>query len=460
MQRSLCLLLTSLTLLLPIAAPALRVAAVAVPAQNLPADTLPADTVPVPAAPLTMVQRLDSLVQTDPLLTRSQLGLMVYDLTADSVVYQSGEKQLLRPASTEKLLTSITALRYLGPDYRFNTSLYEQQNAERDSTTFRGDLYVRAGFDPMFSADDMQAFVQALRDDSIGVIAGDVVLDLSIKDTLTYGWGWCWDDEDNPQLTPLQYESGQGGPRPGLQRLPAWGGPLFRADQADRNAILPTLSPLQYDGRSSFETAMRAALARAGIQLLGGFVRGFVPHDVMLLSRRYHTIDQVLHTMLKRSNNRYAEAMFYQLGARTGRAWAGRERSTPFIHQLIRELGLNPADYQIADGSGLSLYNQASSELLVTLLRYAARTPAIYDHLLPALPLAGDDGTLRSRLIGTQAQWNVRAKTGTLRSVSTLAGYCTTSSAHHLCFAIMNQGLRTNAEGHRFQDKVCRILTE
>ena len=61
--------------------------------------------------------RLDSLMQ-DPLLERTQLGLMVYDLTADSTIYTYGAKQTLRPASTMKLLTAVTALDQLGGDYQ------------------------------------------------------------------------------------------------------------------------------------------------------------------------------------------------------------------------------------------------------------------------------------------------------------------------------------------------------
>ena len=67
--------------------------------------------------------RLDSLMK-DPLLERTQLGLLVYDLTADSTIYSYGAKQTLRPASTMKLLTAVTALDQLGGDYQYRTSLH------------------------------------------------------------------------------------------------------------------------------------------------------------------------------------------------------------------------------------------------------------------------------------------------------------------------------------------------
>ena len=67
--------------------------------------------------------RISGLLQ-DELLTTSQLGLSVYDLTADTVLYAYNARQRMRPASTEKLVTAITALSELGAGHRFSTRLY------------------------------------------------------------------------------------------------------------------------------------------------------------------------------------------------------------------------------------------------------------------------------------------------------------------------------------------------
>ena len=93
-------------------------------------------------------------------------------------------------------------------------------------------------------------------------------------------------------------------------------------------------------------------------------------------------------------------------------------------------------------------------------LLYARQRTNIYGHLYPSLPVAGEDGTLRSRMRGTKAQYNIHAKTGTLEGVITLAGYATSSEGHELAFAIMNQGVLHAANARRFQDRVCRALTE
>ena len=184
-----------------------------------------------------------------------------------------------------------------------------------------------------------------------------------------------------------------------------------------------------------------------------------LPDTARLLVTRRHTIDQILLPMMKKSDNLFAESLFYQIGAQSGRAYADRKRAAHSINSLIEHIGLTSSHYQVADGSGLSLYNYLTPELLVSLLRYAYRHEEIYLHLYPSLPVAGGDGSLRKRMRGTSAAGNVAAKTGTVEGVSTLAGYATAPDGHLLCFAIMNQGLRHTSTGRNFQNRVCVALT-
>ena len=248
-------------------------------------------------------------------------------------------------------------------------------------------------------------------------IAGDVILDLSLKDSARLGWGWCWDD-DNPPLTPLLYNQ-----------------------------------------RDNFTAALSAALKDAGIRLAGSLIEGRISSGASLWTVRSHTIDQILLRMMKQSDNLYAEALFYQLAAHSGKAYAGRKQAVAYIKELARHQGLTPADFSFADGSGLSLYNYASPRLLTSFLRYAYTHEGIFLHLQPSLPLAGVDGTLRKRMTSGPAYANVSAKTGTLEGVSTLSGYCKAPNGHILCFAIMNQGILRQSVAHRFQDKVCEAMT-
>lgn len=359
-------------------------------------------------------QRVDSLL-TPELLTRSQVGLHIYDLTADSTILAFGADQLMRPASNQKVITAVTALSQLGTDFNFRTSLYGEGSI--NDSTLEGNIYIKGGFDPRFGHDDLWALIHALNARGVRAIAGDVILDLSLKDSARLGWGWCWDD-DNPPLTPLLYNQ-----------------------------------------RDNFTAALSAALKDAGIRLAGSLIEGRISFGASLWTVRSHTIDQILLRMMKQSDNLYAEALFYQLAAHSGKAYAGRKQAVAYIKELARHQGLAPADFSFADGSGLSLYNYASPRLLTSFLRYAYTHEGIFLHLQPSLPLAGVDGTLRKRMTSGPAYANVSAKTGTLEGVSTLSGYCTAPNGHTLCFAIMNQGILRQSVAHRFQDKVCEAMT-
>ena len=361
--------------------------------------------------------RLDSLLQ-HPMFQTSQVGLMVYDLTADSVRYEYNSRQTMRPASTMKVVTAITALDHLGGDYQLRTRLYYTGMLE--DGTLHGDIYCVGGFDPMVEPLDIRAFAQSIRDLGVNTFDGNIYADRSMKDGLEYGEGWCWDDK-NPQLMALS---------------------VGRKD--------------------NFTDQLMAELRRDGVRMLDcGVGWGRCPETAALLSVRTHSIDQLLQRMMKKSDNFYAEALFYQVAKAVSEHRTARAADAcTAVKRLIRRIGLDDKDYRIADGSGLSLYNYVSAELETMLLRYAWQNERIFEHLYPSLPIAGVDGTLEKRMRGTAAQGNVHAKTGTVTGISSLAGYCTTADGHVLAFSIINQGVLNSKPGRDFQDRVCKVLCE
>lgn len=362
--------------------------------------------------PQRAVQRIDNLLG-HAMFETSQVGLMVYDLDADSVLYARNERQLMRPASTMKLLTAITALDCLGKNYRYSTSVY--YTGECDSTTLRGSIYIKGGMDPSLEDYDLDCIVEEIAKLKIDTIAGDIVGDRSFKDSGLMGEGWCWDDDN------------------------------------------PVLSPLVYKRKDNMLDILLQKLHRQGIVVLGSCCEGKVPSDAKMLTVRYSPIEPILTKMMKESDNLYAESMLYQVGALSGGASTAKgaqheERS------ILEKAGLKASDYRLADGSGLSLYNYLSAECEVMLLKYAYHNKSIFGTLCQSLPCAGVDGTLKRRMRNTPAQGNVMAKTGTLTGIYTLAGYCISPENHMLAFCILNQGVMHAANARTFQDRVCVAL--
>ncbi len=357
--------------------------------------------------------RLDNMMY-DRLLQNTQLGLLVYDLTAHQVVYQKNERQRMRPASVMKLVTSITALDMLGGDYQYHTGICYRGHLEGD--TLVGDLYFVGGFDPTITRDDLRMMADTISRYGIHRIDGMLVSDLTMKDTLSYGSGWCWDD-DNDRLTPLLV-----------------------------------------DKKDQFMSIMMQEMRARGIQLSVTLARGRLPQGCTEIYRYNSSIDKVLLRMMKQSDNLYAESMFYQVAKGNSPRTATASDASGAVKRLAMRLGLDPINYTIADGSGLSLYNYVSAEMIVALLRHAYQNREIFDHLYPSLPIAGVDGTLEKRMTKGKAFGNVHAKTGTVSGVSTLAGYCQASNGHTLCFAILNQGLIKASDGREYQDRICEAL--
>ncbi len=388
-------------------------------ADTLVCDSLRTDSLPPLPWELRVQGQLDSLITNSDLLQTTQLGLMVWDLAADSAIYVHNHMHRMRPASTMKLLTSITALDCLGPSHVFSTEL--RHRGQLVGHTLVGDLTCVGGMDPSFDSGDMRVLVDRVRQAGIDTICGRIVADKSIKDTMLLGEGWCWDDDN------------------------------------------PCLSALLVGRKDNFAERLTRELLSAGIVLTDSLPAGIDAAAISRPSRPTtiatvsHPLTQIMKHMNKESDNLYAESVFYHIALPAGRP-ATVKNARNGVKSLIQKLGYSPAKYYIADGSGLSLYTYISPELLVSFLRYAYQNAAIYERLLPTLPIAGVDGTLKDRMRSTAAYRNVKAKTGTVSGVSSLAGFCTASNGHPLAFSIINQGVIKSKDGKTFQDKVCELL--
>ncbi len=127
---------------------------------------------------------------------------------------------------------------------------------------------------------------------------------------------------------------------------------------------------------------------------------------------------------------------------------------------LVTKAGADPRAVRLVDGSGLSRLNLVTAQSVVQVLRYAYGQP-YRDVLIRALPVAGNDGTLRRRMQGTRAAGNMRAKTGTLNAVSGLSGYVTAPNGEPLVFSIlMNNFLTGPQQARAAQDRIGVLLSE
>lgn len=437
--------------------------------------------------------RIDTLIKYK-LPEGSNVGISVYDLTESKTLYAYQADKLSRPASTMKLLTTITALSLPEADEPFRTEVWYKGNIEQD--TLRGDLYIIGGFDPEFSEEALDSLVGAVARLPFSVLQGKVYGDVSAKDSLYWGSGWLWDDTPDafqPYLSPLMLEKGVVTvvATPGVSgdsarlalhplssyytltnrtqsRTPAAG--RFRVSRdwlTNGNNLIVTgnVSSKQmgtvniYSSQDFFMHTFAERLQARGIA--GTFPYAFGEWRADSTAHRvavYETpVQDVLKQALKESDNLSAEAMLWRVGRQTtgGRHITAKD-GLDAICNLIEKLGYDPDRYRLADGCGLSHYDYVSPDLLVAFLRFAYSRTDVFQKLYKALPIAGVDGTLKYRMPrGTRGYGNVHAKTGTYTGISCLAGYLRAANGHLIAFAIMNQNTLSGREARAFQDAVC-----
>lgn len=439
---------------------------------------------------------IDSLIQLLP--KGSEVGISVYDLTKQRMLYTYQDKKLSRPASTMKLITTITTLSYPEGRKPFVTEVWYKGDIVRD--TLQGNIYIKGCMDPEFDDNDMDSLVTEVAKFPFKVIHGDVIGDVSMKDSLYWGSGWMWDDapyDYQPNLSPLMLHKGT----VTVTAMP---------DSIGKAAIITTIPQSNYytiynETRSNatdkepfsvtrdyinqsnklivkgniarrksaditvsfapnffLQTFIQRLTKEGGKTITGSYCCSYLPaiNDSMAHKMATCSTDcrAVVKQMLKQSDNLNAEAMFYRLSGINGFQPATAEGGVAAIQKRIAALGLNPDDYNLADGCGLSNYDYLSPELEMTFLRYAYSQPDIYKILYPSLPIAGVDGTLRNRMKGTIAAGNVHAKTGSYTAINALAGYLTTAEGHEIAFSILNQNIFPSDKARSFQDEVCKIL--
>lgn len=365
-------------------------------------------------------------------------GMCVYDLTDSTIIYAYNQNKRLRPASTEKVLTAVTALDILGARHPYSTEIFAEGNILTDSLNHNildGNIVVVGDFDPKLEMADIHLIADSIRNLGVDRITGSIIADISMKDRNLLGNGWCWDDEQ-PYLTPLSI-----------------GGSSYEYTNKKNG----------YDPAVNFVDLLAKEIQGRGIRIDGGTKKTSSHSDnlnfKLPLAKITHSIEEILQRMMKNSDNLYAESMFYQVGANRRRGIGWKDCANE-VKAMINRAGGDTYHIEIVDGSGLSLYNYSTPATMVAVLRYAYNEPRIFQVLYPSLPIAGVDGTLSKRMGGTKAANNIHAKTGTVSGVSTLVGYATATNGHILAFAIMNNGVTTSNEGHAFQDRICRILTE
>jgi D-alanyl-D-alanine carboxypeptidase/D-alanyl-D-alanine-endopeptidase (penicillin-binding protein 4) len=440
---------------------------------------------PNPRAERALASDLDRIFNA-PVMDQGLWGVEVKSLGTGRVIYARNARKLMMPASNMKIVTLAAAAERLGWDYRFTTTL--ETTAPVENGVLRGDLVVRGNGDPTINSRGNHAaavfdeWAAALKSAGISRVDGNIVGDASAFDRRALGQGWSWDYlqygyaapsgalEFNEDIATLSIRPGpKPGDEAGLELSPGAGlglihhvatGEAGSATTIDlerppdgtwldvKGSIASDAQPATRevavaDPTIYFAHSLLLALVERGIQV-SGLPKGLqdwrnqlapIPRRVLVESKS-PPLREIATTMMKVSQNLYAETLLKAVGAAggvTGTTEGGRAAA----RTILEGWGIPPDSYVQADGSGLSRYDYVTAEMIVALLERMHRDPRHHDAFVATLPIAGKDGTIASRMKTTRAEANAVAKTGSISNVRALSGYVRTRDGDTMVFSIL-----------------------
>jgi D-alanyl-D-alanine carboxypeptidase/D-alanyl-D-alanine-endopeptidase (penicillin-binding protein 4) len=431
---------------------------------------------------------------------KSKVGILVRDVMSGQDIFAFNGSEPLNPASNTKIVTAACALKVLGPEFRFYTSIHGRV----EDGVVRGPIVLKGGADPMLTTRELWDMARTIRAMGVRRVEGGVLVDDTYFDTenmpyafdqqpsevaafrapvgaaslnfntlaVTIGSGPSPMSPAQVSIDPPGYaditnetvtmSNGANTPRVSLS------GEESRAKMRVWGQVPAGSRAVTYTRRIDNPTflsghGLKAVLEAVGIDVSGGVQSGVLPSGLPLLAQNASVpLSEILWHAGKMSNNFVTETVFKTMGAETVKgpgSWSG---AVAAASKILESWGIPPGAYTYRNGSGLFDANLFSAEQLVTVLVSAYLDATIRPEFVSQLATGGVDGTIRDRYAKPPTKRFVRAKTGTLNSVSSLAGYVFDAQGRRpIAFAI----LVTNADGYvssarAYQEKIVIAIAE
>ncbi|MGY4744216.1 D-alanyl-D-alanine carboxypeptidase/D-alanyl-D-alanine endopeptidase [Streptomyces sp. ATMOS53] len=371
-----------------------------------------------------------------PLLDDPALGARhtaaIVDVASGRQLYGTGADQALTPASTTKIATAVAALSAMGAEHRLTTRAALEPDTK--------ELVLVGGGDPTLTARPAAEGWASLRTLAVSTAAalkkrGLTQVTLSY-DTTRYAGTQVHPIGVNPNLAPVTALSADEG-----RTDDSTSGPATRVSDPAADATLRFAEFLKAAGIRTTAPGPSKATTRAQ----------------SLATVSSPPLSALVERMLTNSDNDIAEALARQTAVATG-VRADFDGTGKAVQTQLKKLGLPTAGARFRDGSGLNREDRLTANLLTALL-VKAGDPARPDlrPVLTGLPVAGFTGTLTSRY-GDGAAGVVRAKTGTLTGVNTLAGTVVDRDGRLLAFALLTADTTDPAAAQAALDRAATAL--
>lgn len=453
-------------------------------------------------------QKSMDVILADTTLTGTSWSICFADAVTGDLIFGYDAARNLASASVMKLYPTSVALSLLGPDYRFSTDIYYSGNLNSRRGVIDGDVIIRGGGDPALGSEyfsdhygDVTArWTEALLDAGVRHVKGRVAAASSIYDFSPAPSGWSWgnlgqyygagvyDINFNDNKYNIYITGHNEGSPAVIDSVEVYGSDirmtsyLVSSGKSDRGYVYNV--PYSYSAwitgsvpaDSSF--ALKAslpnppltvvklldrAMRKAGIRIDGSPSAARVTAGLEEMTPLCVTLSPTLEEIVKVTNhesvNMYAEALKKHLGYAVlgeGTFSAGAE----VIRSFLDSIGCRPYDAVMLDGSGLSANNNISSLMTVRLLVHMHNSSSTAP-FIASLPEGAVSGTMKSYFRDEFFKGRVFAKTGTIGSAKSFAGYVTTSSGRRLAFTMFANGFTvSNRRITDYMESVVREIIE
>ncbi len=416
-------------------------------------------------------------------LEGASLSALVVERASGATLVGVNPDASLMPASTQKVLIAVAALSSFGPAHRFVTEVRASRPIGTDGAV--GDLFVSGG-DPALTSEQWWRLAADLRALGLREVRGDLVLDDGLFDEQRWhpSWAPVTARAYHAPVSPIAANFGAfrvrvaPGAAPGEPLVAAIDPPvpylrLVNEGKTGKRGSKPTLAVereagpgqerVRVTGTVPPETlpddvwrsvadplayaaaVLRLQLEANGIHVAGGVRRAAAAPDAsLLLAFEGLPLQQIASLFLKYSNNFIAECLLHWLALgptplpnAPPASWGAGAAA---LRVQLTALGVPLGESRLVDGSGLSRENRVSARVLVETLRRGDAQFVVGPELLAGLPIAALDGTLARR--AEEARGRVRAKTGSLDGVTSLAGFARSERGRDFVFAVIVNGAR------------------
>jgi len=415
-------------------------------------------------------------------------GCSVYVINAadGSVLYETPHQESLVPASVMKVITTAAALEILGPEFRFHTKLGITGNINIENGIGEGNLVLRGGCDPAFYSEYFQehykgtfeAWAADLTKAGVKSIQGDFIVDLSQMEGSPVPGGWSWEDIGNyygAGVSALTYSDSyykiylSSPSEPGKPVTIINTDPLIDSlnlinkvvsSKVNRDlaciygapgSLVQLIEGTIPFGRSEFivKAAMPSpyqiaakefikVLKNNNIEIKGKILYVNEPVNdnfILIAEKGSPALREIITPLNRESINLFAEHLLREIG-RSRKGFTSLDKSIEALKEFLIEKGIFTGGFYPADGSGLSRSNAVCPRTLAEVLRYIYLSPN-RDDFFNSLPVAGRSGTLQSAFSGSKLENNLRAKTGSMTRVKSLAGIFTNKGGKKVIFAVI-----------------------